>query len=129
MTWRYFKRGRGGSSGVVVVVVVASLGFGIEAFATADTVTVRCSHCSEVVCRAKRSCAESVVSGKVILRFAETGGFMVSVQVFVVGDTRRRASLDGRLRREKRRCVAGKVGGWVGWWWWWWYSGTRTEIG
>lgn len=119
MRWRCLRRGNGGSSEVVVV-LIASLGLGIEAL-TADMVTVRCSHCGEAACRARRSFAERVSSGNMILRFAKMGGSMESVQVFVVRDTRRKASLDGKVRREKRRCAAGKVG--------WWYSGTWTEIG
>ena len=71
---------------------------------------MRCSHCGKVVCKARRSSAGSVLSGKVIVRFVKTGGSMESVQVFVVRDTRRKASLDGKVRREKRRCMVGKRG-------------------
>ena len=74
-----------------------------------DTVTVRCSHCGEVVWRASSSLLGNVLRGKRRLRFAKMQGSSESIQVFVVGDTRRRVSFDGRGRRE-RRCVVGKVG-------------------
>lgn len=47
--------------------------------------------------------------GKRKRRFEKTEGFADSIQAFVVGETCRRESLDGRGRREKR-CVAGKAG-------------------
>ena len=71
--------------------------------------TVRCSHCGEAVWRASNSLSGNVLRGKRRLRFAKTEGSSESIQAFVVGDTRRRVSFDGRGRRE-RRCVVSKVG-------------------
>lgn len=72
-------------------------------------VMVRWVHCGEVVWRAEICSAEKMLRGKRMVRFEKTEGFAESIQAFVVGDTRRRESLDGRARKERRR-VAGKAG-------------------
>lgn len=97
---RCVKRGKGGSG-------IASLG--LRGWMFSDRVTVRWWHCGEVLWRAEISSAEKMLRGKRVLRFEKTEGFAESIHVFVVGDTWRRESLDGRGRRE-RRCVAGKAG-------------------
>ena len=95
------RRGKGGK-GVGWLGLDADEAFG-------DTVTVRCSHCGEVVWRACSSSLGSAWRGKRRRRFEKTEGSSESIQVFVVGETRRRLSFDDRGRRE-RRCVVGKVG-------------------
>lgn len=101
------KRGKGGS-------VIRSVRPGTETYC--DTMTVRCSHCGEMLWRANTSSTEAVgaseakvLRGKRILRFEETEESAESTQAFVVGDTRRKESLDGRERKE-RRCLAGVEG-------------------
>lgn len=70
---------------------------------------MRWVHCGEVVWRAESCSVEKMLRGKRRVRFEKTEGFVELIQAFVVGDTRRRVSLDGRGRRE-RRCAAGKAG-------------------
>ena len=74
-----------------------------------DTATLRCSHCGEVAWRVRSFSSGNASRGKGRRRFAKTEGSSESMQVFAVGETRRRASLDDRERRERRR-VIGKVG-------------------
>lgn len=114
MRCRCLRRGKGGNG-------VVSLGLDIEALA--DTVIVRDSHCGELLWRVSSSPAEKVLTGKSRLSFEKTEGSAESTQVFVVGDTRRKESWDGRGRRE-RSCVAGKAGEKVGW-----YDRTYTDLG
>ena len=99
------RRGKGGNG-------VLSLVLDIEALA--DTVTVRDSHCGELLWRVSSSPVEKVLKGKSRLSFEKTEGSAESTQVFVMGDTRRKESLDGRGRRI-RSCVLGKAGEKVGW--------------
>ena len=61
--------------------------------------------------------------GKKILRLEKTEGSAESSPAFVVGDTCRKESLDGRGRKE-RRFVTGKVGEKFEW-----YNRLYTEIG
>ena len=97
---RCCKCGKGGSG-------IASVG--LRSWGSSDRAMVRWVHCGEVEWRAEICSAEKMLRGKRIVRFEKTEGFAESIQVFVVGDTRRRESLDGRGRRERRR-VAGKAG-------------------
>ena len=64
------------------------------------TVTVRCSHCGEMLWRADSSSVEQMLRGKRRLRFEKTEGSAESTQAFVIGDTRRKESLDTRGRKE-----------------------------
>lgn len=50
-----------------------------------------------------------MLRGKRTLRFEKTEGSAELTQPFVVEDTSRKESLDGRERKE-RRCVAGNTG-------------------
>ena len=96
---------------------------GLRSWGFSDRVMVRWVHCGEVVWRAKSCSAEKMLRGKRIERFEKTEGFAESIQAFVVGDTRRRESLDVRGRRERTR-VAGKAGVEFRW-----YNRLFTEIG
>ena len=71
--------------------------------------TVPSLHAGAVVCRARSSWGAKVSRGKQMWRVEKTEGWAASMQVFVVGDTCRRVSLDWRGSKERRR-VAGVVG-------------------
>ena len=101
LRWRCLRRGKGGN-GIEWLVVDADKAF-------CDTVTVRCSHCKEVVWRATSSSLRNVLRGKRRLRFEKTEESRESIQVFAMGETRRRVSFDERGRKE-RRWVVGRVG-------------------
>lgn len=74
-----------------------------------ERVMVRWVQWEKMLWRAEICSAEKLLRGKRRRRFEKTEGFAVSIQAFVVVDTSRRESLEGRGMRE-RRCVAGKAG-------------------
>ena len=82
---------------------------GLRRGGPSDREMVRWVHCGEVVWRAESWSAEKRLRGKRRWRFEKTEGCAESIKAFVAGDRRRRVSLEGRGRRE-RRCAAGKAG-------------------
>ena len=85
------------------------MSLGLSAGSECDTVSVRCSHSDAVLWSANRSSVVKVLRGKRTLRLEKTEGCAELTQAFVVEETSRKESLDGRERKE-RRCVAEYAG-------------------